>query len=165
MVEFLSLLIVLPAVVVGLFAVLFGLSRVASPEWIRRIGGGAGGGKFKLWHIMAAVLASALLLHAASGPPSDDRILSVLILALWVLAWFARAWCNEFIFLMGLRDDDFTGRNDKLIWAIVLVALAPFGLWLFRTYRLARWPGPKWVSVTYSGPESESQRGMATQPV
>ena len=57
--------------------------------------------------------------------------------------WFVRNWQKEFVFLMGLRDDDFPGRHDKLIWAIVLLAFAPIGVWIFRSYRLAHWPEPK----------------------
>ncbi len=43
---------------------------------------------------------------------------------------------------MGLRDDDFPGRHDKLIWVLVFV-FAPVGAWFFRSYRLAHWPEPK----------------------
>jgi hypothetical protein len=44
---------------------------------------------------------------------------------------------------MGLRDDDFPGRNDKLIWVLVLLVFAPLGPWLFRSYRVAHWPQPE----------------------
>ena len=60
-----------------------------------------------------------------------------------VLCLYLRSWRDEFIFLMGLRDDDFAGRNDKLIWVLVLLVFAPVGVWLFRSYRLAHWPQPK----------------------
>ena len=43
---------------------------------------------------------------------------------------------------MGLRDDDFPGRHDKLIWAFLLFAFAPIAVWFFRSYRLAHWPEP-----------------------
>ncbi len=42
------------------------------------------------------------------------------IVSFFVLAWFVRAWCHEFVFLMGLRDSDLPGRHDKLIWAFLL---------------------------------------------
>jgi len=32
---------------------------------------------------------------------------------------------------MGLRDDDFPGRNDKLIWVLMLLVFAPVDPWLF----------------------------------
>jgi hypothetical protein len=63
--------------------------------------------------------------------------------AIVVVAFFLRAWRSEFLFLMGLRDDDFPGRYDKLIWSVVLTAFAPVGLWFFRSYHLAHWPEPE----------------------
>jgi len=57
-----------------------------------------------------------------------------------VLALFARAWLHEFSFLMGVDDSAFPGRNDKLIWALVLIVLPPVGLYLFRAHRRAYWP-------------------------
>jgi hypothetical protein len=59
-----------------------------------------------------------------------------------VLVLYLRTWRDEFIFLMGLRDDVFPGHNDKLIWVLLLV-LTPVGVWLFRSYRLAHWPRPE----------------------
>jgi hypothetical protein len=59
------------------------------------------------------------------------------------LVWFATAWLQEFRFLMPLSDDVFPGRNDKLIWALLLVVLPPVGVWLFRSYRQERWPETK----------------------
>jgi len=163
-IQFFFVAIVLPALVIMLFALLFALSRVGSPDWIRRIRRGPRAGTLKLWHVMAAVVVAALLLHAFTGPPTEDRLLSLEILALGVLVGFARTWCNEFGFLMGLRDDEFPGRNDKLIWAVVLLALAPFGVWFFRSYRLAHWPGPKFVTVSYAEPDQEPSGRAATQP-
>ena len=43
---------------------------------------------------------------------------------------------------MGLRDGDFPGRNDKLIWAVMLLFFAPASIWLFRGV-LATPTGPK----------------------
>ncbi len=60
-----------------------------------------------------------------------------------ILGLFLRTWRDEFLFLMGLHDDDFPGRNDKLIWVFLLLVLAPVGVWLFRSYRMARWPQPE----------------------
>ena len=53
---------------------------------------------------------------------------------------------------MGLRDDDFPGRNDKLIWVFLLLLLAPVGAWLFRSYRLAHWPQPERTSEPDASP-------------
>jgi hypothetical protein len=91
-------------------------------------------------------------------------MLPIALLSLWVLAWFVRNWRKEFVFLMGLRDDDLPGRHDKLIWATMLVALAPIGVWFFRSYRLAHWPEPKTVTHGEFGPEP-ARSGRSAQPV
>jgi hypothetical protein len=83
---------------------------------------------------------------ARSGVPQFLAIALALIL-------FASAWVREFQFLMTLRDDDLPGRFDKPIWAFVLIGLAPFGLFLFRSYRLTHWPEPRPKPAT--GPTSE----------
>lgn len=44
-------------------------------------------------------------------------------------------WVWQFILLMLSRDDEFPGRNDKLIWVVVfllLVPLAPLAYYFFR---------------------------------
>lgn len=53
---------------------------------------------------------------------------------------FARAWLCEFAFLMGVDDSAFPGRNDKLIWAVLMIVLPPVGVYLFRAHRRAYWP-------------------------
>jgi hypothetical protein len=141
--ETLASLIIVPAFVVGAFALLFHLSRVGSSEWIRRIGAGPRTWKFNLWQMMAAVMVAALLLFVFEAGPHRDRLLAITLLAVWVLAWFVRTWCDEFVYLMGVRDEDLPGRHDKLIWVALLLAFAPIGVWLFRSYRLAHWPSPK----------------------
>jgi hypothetical protein len=153
--------IVLPALVVGGFALLFHLSRVGSPEWVRRIGSGPRAWKFNLWHMLVVAIVAALLLHAFAGPPTEDRVFSVVLLSLGILAWFVRSWCNEFVFLMGLRDEDLPGRNDKLIWAVVLLVFAPISVWLFRSFRLAHWPEPKSVIHGEFGPEPAARPAWA----
>ncbi len=74
--------------------------------------------------------------------------LAFFTISLVVLAWFVRAWSHEFVFLMGLRDEDLPGRHDKLIWAFLLFVFAPIAIWFFRSYRLAHWPEP--VAEPYS---------------
>ena len=44
---------------------------------------------------------------------------------------------------MRLDDEAFPGRNDKLIWAVLLIVLPPAGVWLFQGYREVRWPVAK----------------------
>jgi hypothetical protein len=163
--EFLFFTLVLPASLVGGFALLFRLSRIGSPEWVRRFTAGPRAWRFNLWHMVAAVVVAALLMHVFSGPPTEDRVFCLAVLCLGVLGWFVRSWCNEFIFLMSRRDEEFPGRNDKLIWAAVLVVFAPVSVWLFRSFRLAYWPATKLVSVDYAElHEQEPGTGHVTQP-
>jgi uncharacterized membrane protein YhaH (DUF805 family) len=162
--ETFALMLSLPAAVVGGLALLFRLSRVGSPEWVRRIAGGPRARRFNLWHMMAAVIVTGLLLVALTAPPGEEKGFAAVLLSLGILAWFVRSWCNEFVFLMGLRDEDFPGRNDKLIWAVVLLAFAPISVWLFRTFRAAQWPQTKFVSVDYSEFREEPGTGTAAQP-
>ena len=87
------------------------------------------------WQIALLVVVAVLIL------PLMPLVLTLALLAAFVL--FARAWLKEFTYLMRLSDDAFPGRNDKLIWAILLIVLAPVGTWLFQNYREAHWPEPK----------------------
>jgi hypothetical protein len=41
---------------------------------------------------------------------------------------------------MSRRDDEFPGRSDKRGWFLLLTLAAPAGVWIFRSYRKARWP-------------------------
>jgi hypothetical protein len=163
--EVLALAIFLPATVIAFFAVLFGLARVLSLDGIRRIFNGLADWRFNLWHIMVTMIVAALVFHLLLGEPDGAKLLSAVLLALLVLAWFVRAWCREFVFVMGLRDDDFPGRNDKLLWAVVLLVMAPIGVWLFRSYRLVHWPEPKPVYPAHEALHPETPRRTATQPV
>jgi len=162
--EILFFTIVMPAMVVGFFAVLFALSRLTSLDGISRIASDVRSWKFNLWHMMAVVVVAALLLTAFSGPPREGAVLAIVLLSLAVLAWFVRVWCDEFVFLMGLRDEDLPGRNDKLIWAVVLLILSPISVWLFRSYHVAHWPEPKSVTHPELDPEPTGRRS-ATMPV
>lgn len=53
------------------------------------------------------------------------------------LAYFA-LWVRDFSLLMQMPDTSFNGRNDKLIWAVVLILLGPFGILAFWNYRRGR---------------------------
>lgn len=87
------------------------------------------------WQIAAVVIFAILIL------PLMPVVLGLAFVAAFVL--FAKAWLKEFTFLMRLRDDAFPGHNDKLIWAMLLIVLAPVGTWLFQNYREAHWPEAK----------------------
>jgi hypothetical protein len=160
--EFLVITIVLPAALVGFFALLFGLAKIFPPERLRRIGRRTRTLQFTLWHMMSIVVVTALLFGALVARPGPERVFSIVILSLLLLAWFVRVWCDQFVFLMALRDDDFPGRNDKLIWVFLLFAFAPISVWFFRSYRLAHWPEPE--PVPQSQPRPEPQGVTAAQP-
>ena len=84
--------------------------------------------------VVVGLTAFSLMLLVAALP----LFLGLAILAAIVL--FARAWLREFSFLMGTDDSAFPGRNDKLIWALLLIVLPPVGVYLFRAHRRAYWP-------------------------
>jgi hypothetical protein len=94
--------------------------------------------RIRLWHVMAAVAIVALLMATAEAPA-----LWLIFGGIGLLVVFARAWVREVTFLMSLRDEDFPGRSDKLVWAFLLILMAPVGFWVFRAFRESRWPAPK----------------------
>lgn len=92
----------------------------------------------RLWHVLVAVGLSACVFATFV----TEGVFPLWVGLLVVLALVVRAWRNEFLFLMALRDEDLPGRYDKLIWTLVLVMIPPVGFWLFRSYREAHWPEP-----------------------
>ena len=102
-------------------------------EWTLRI---------NLWKVLVGLVVVAFIFALIAAGPHDGSLL-FLLACLFVLALFLRAWRREFHFLMSLRDDDFPGRFDKLVWAVLLTTLPPIGLWCFRSYHVAHWPEPK----------------------
>jgi len=130
---FVAIAFSLPALVLGLLQLVAPQSSVH--EGVRRRLA-----QLKLWQLIVAVILCGLLFSMSSvTSPIVPFTLAILI----VLGLYLRTWRDEFVFLMGLRDDDFPGRNDKLIWVLVLLVFAPIGAWLFRSYRLAHWPQPE----------------------
>jgi hypothetical protein len=154
--------LVLPAVVISFFAALFGVAKVFPPERRQHFGRGLRALQFRLWHVVITVLVTALVLRAFGPGPFSDRMAAMAALSVLVLAWFVRAWCNQFVYLMGLRDDDFPGRHDKLIWVLLLFVFPPITVWFFRTYRLAHWPEP--ADSPQAGPTTEIPPGAVAQP-
>jgi hypothetical protein len=155
-------MIVLVAFVIGALSVALRLSQVVDPDRLRELGRWIRHPRFTIRQLMAAVALAALLLFFISSDPGEERIFALLLLALWAFTWFARAWQKEFVFLMGLRDEQFPGRHDKLIWVVLLLALAPIGVWFFRAYRLAHWPEPA-AAVDEKGWAGEAD-GATAQP-
>jgi len=97
----------------------------------------------KTWHALIAVGLSALVFLSTFDHHGEGMILALFVTALVFLAVMIRAWQHQVLFLMSLRDDDFPGQRDKLIWAAFLFVMPPVGLWLFRSYREGRWPEPE----------------------
>jgi len=124
------------AVAFSLLALVLGLLQLVAPQSLLHEGVRRRLAQFKLWQLIVAMILCGLLFSMTSvTSPIVPFMLAIVI----VLGLYLRTWRDEFIFLMGLRDDDFPGRNDKLIWVLVLVVFAPVGPWLFGSYRLAHW--------------------------
>ncbi len=83
------------------------------------------------------VLGMAILAASIIGLFEVELVPAVLFIGLVVA--FAVAWIAEFAFLMRQPDDAFNGRNDKLIWAILLIVLPPVGVVAFWSFRRAHW--------------------------
>jgi hypothetical protein len=133
------------AVVVGIPFFLFGMSDGFrfNPRPIRSDDFAGWLVRIKPWQVALTTVLIVLMFLAMNAPPRSREGFFLFGGAIVVVALFLRAWRSEFLFLMGLRDDDFPGRYDKLIWSVVLTAFAPVGLWFFRSYHLAHWPEPE----------------------
>jgi len=131
----LEFILLVGGVTLGAMAASGGFGRRAG--WLEPLRG------VRLWQVMAAVAGIAVLLAMLEYPLLPFLALLLLAAAPVVLVLFAKAWGRDFVFVMVRRDDEFPGRFDKVIWAALLIALPPVGLWLFRHYREARWPEPE----------------------
>jgi hypothetical protein len=140
MLETLVTIFVVPALAFAYFGLLFGVGPVLSRERLGAIGRSLWPLRLTLWQMMCVVAVAAFLILVFEK--QLEIPLAFWAISVIVLAWFVRAWSHEFVFLMGLRDDDLPGRHDKLIWAFLLFVFAPIATWLFRSYRLAHWPEP-----------------------
>lgn len=87
------------------------------------------------WAIAGAGLAFLIILMSlfARGPALPMLLLAGLAVGLLAL------WVREFGYLMNQPDEAFRGRNDKLIWALLLIMLPPVGVIAFWSYRRAHW--------------------------
>jgi hypothetical protein len=151
---------VVPAIVFAYFGLLFGLGELLSPERLRLIRRGLWPLQLTLWQMMSVVAVAAFLILVFEK--QMEVLLTFFAASCLVLAWFVRAWSHEFVFLMGLRDADFPGRHDKLIWAFLLFVFAPIAVWFFRSYRLAHWPEP--IAESYSSSRPEPAGHTVTHP-
>jgi hypothetical protein len=89
---------------------------------------------------IVAVVAWFFGLFGAPGPWQAQAYLFWTVVGLVLL--FFGVWKREVGQLMSRRDDEFPGRSDKRGWFLLLTLAAPAGVWIFRSYRKARWPGP-----------------------
>ncbi len=71
-------------------------------------------------------------------------------------------WSQEFRLLMLRGADEFPDRFDKLAWVFVLTVMAPAGVWLFRSYRRARWPELPKAALTHPLDELVAGPDVAT---
>jgi hypothetical protein len=126
------LFIALAAALAVSFGVLAAAGVIAAPAGFGRWQGRY---QLNLWHLIAGLAVLAALFASTTAPAGP-----IVLVALVVIVLFAREWVREWLFLMNLSDDHLPGRFDKPIWAALLVFLPPVGTWLFRAYRLRRWP-------------------------
>ena len=124
---------------IGLFVMIGSglLTFLALHGWVRRPGVAyprPSNGQY------AALLIPIATLFAMMAAPSEGWLI---LLGMEALALFAWAWVVEFVNLMGLSDDAFPGRFDKLVWIALMIFLPPVGVAAFWTFRRAHWPAEK----------------------
>jgi len=99
--------------------------------------------KLNGWHVLAAALIFWLFVASVARGPEPVWMMGLLIAFVLMIL----AWVREFVFLMRQADDVFPGRNDKLIWALLLIVLPPVGALAFWSFRRAHWPEAKPANV------------------
>ena len=65
------------------------------------------------------------------------------MLMVLVAVGLSALWVREIVHLMGLSDDAFPGRHDKLMWFALLAFVPPIGIPAFAMFRRAYWPAQK----------------------
>jgi hypothetical protein len=91
---------------------------------------------------VAGIVAVAALVFAGFSVGSGGEFPVMVILVVAPMLIFFGLWRREFRHLMLRSDEDFPGRSDKLGWFLMLTFGAPAGVWLYRSFRKARWPEP-----------------------
>ena len=110
-------------------------------DWCRPIGEWVN--RTETWRMFVTLCVGIALLAVLAAIPAVLVGFVLLLMFAAAVFFFAQSWLREFTFLMRVEDDAFLGRNDKLIWAILLIFVPPVGIYLFRSYRLAHWPEAK----------------------
>ncbi len=113
-----ALLILLAATVATVLAV--------RPDWRRRA-------LDRFWPLPSWLLVTATFAIATFAFESPGAGLFAAGVVAFLL--LAIAWWREASILVRLDDDAFPGRHDKLVWALLLIALPPVGVALFRSFR------------------------------
>jgi hypothetical protein len=57
-------------------------------------------------------------------------MLAIIVVVLISIVLFI-FWCVQFVSLMEMSDDEFSGKNDKLIWALAMLLTSFVGAFLF----------------------------------
>ncbi|WP_422924087.1 hypothetical protein [Singulisphaera sp. PoT] len=123
--------------VIGVPALILGFVRMLNPPPAQGEWPGHWQISIRGRHLVVGMV--LLLLLAWLSDPREMTV-ALFLAAFLVVGYYIYSWQKEFLFLMGLSDDQLPGRHDKLIWAFALIALGPIGLWVFRSYHLANWP-------------------------
>ena len=97
-------------------------------RWMRRLGNAVR--SMTAWNVAAVLWVGVMIASIAVSLP--------LALVLAILG-FLPFWGHELWVLMHQDDTVFPGKNDKLIWALVLLLCPPLGVVLFRSYRERNW--------------------------
>jgi len=105
-----------------------GISRNGRPSWF--VLALAGSAPFLLF-----------LLMLDAGPHAFELVIPLLILA--VVGMLLMLWVRELITLMGMGDEAFPGRYDKVLWFALLVLMPPVGVVTFALFRRVYWSANK----------------------
>jgi hypothetical protein len=125
-----------------LFAVILAAAVTAVPWLIFALASLlAGFPRLRLHQILGIVGVAAWVFAFLNrtGPFGGNELLVFVTIVACFLG-FAGMWNHEFRLLMLRRPDEFPDPRDRLAWIFLLTVMAPAGVWLFRSYRKARWP-------------------------
>jgi hypothetical protein len=97
--------------------------------------------KLRLGQIGGMVIVAAFIFAVMTVDGNGEWPIMLLGVAIPLIVFFT-LWRREFAALMLRRGDEFPDPTDKMVWVVLLTVAAPAGVWLFRSYRKARWPDP-----------------------
>ncbi len=117
-----GVLIVVPTVIYALASLVRGFPRI------------------RLGQVAGIVAVAALVFAVFSVGPAGEGPVIVIGVGVPVIGFFT-LWRREFLQLMHRGRDEFPDPLDKVGWFLMLTLAAPAGVWFFRSYRQARWPG------------------------